>query len=163
MATISILDTSFKWINWDYIHISQGPISYMKSTLYERVVLSVSPQSTISCSTGENSFHHQLVHLDRNFVFLCCELWYSSSAVVVRSTGAFKKLSSHPARPALGWEARVECPVPSHYTCQADQSGYRESVSWLSTVLRKRRKIEVPPTWCSMLGGVKDTTQGVKV
>ena len=87
----------------------------------------------------------------------------SSSGVVVRSTGAYKKLSGHPARPVLGWGARVECPVPSHYTCQADQSGYRVSVSWLFTVLRKRRKIEVPPTWCSMLGGVKDTTQGVKV
>ena len=71
--------------------------------------------------------------------------------------------SGHPARPVLGWVARVEYPVPSHYTCQAVQSGYGESISWLSTVLRKRRKIEVPPTWWSMLGGVKDTTQGVKV
>ena len=88
---------------------------------------------------------------------------FQSSGVVVRSTGAYEKLSRHPARLVLGWVARVECPVPSHYTCQADQSGYRESVSWLSTVLRKRRKIKVPPTWCSMLGGVKDTTQGVKV
>ena len=85
------------------------------------------------------------------------------SGVVVRSTDAYKKLSDHPARPVLGWVARVECPVLSHYYCQADHSGYRESVSWLSTVLRKKRKIEVPPTWCSMLGGVKDTTQGVKV
>ena len=83
--------------------------------------------------------------------------------VVVRSTGAYEKLSSHPARPVLGWVARVEYQVPSHYTCQAVQSGYRESISWLSTVLPKRRKIEVPPTWCSMLGGVKDTTQGLKV
>ena len=71
--------------------------------------------------------------------------------------------SGHPARPVLGWVARVEYPVPSHYTCQAVQSGYGESISWLSTVLRERRKIEVPPTWWSMLGGVKDTTQGVKV
>ena len=87
----------------------------------------------------------------------------SSSGVVVRSTGAYEKLIGHPARPVLGWVTQVECPVPSHYTCQAVQSGYRESVSWLSTVLRKRRKIEVPPTWCSMPGVVKDTTQGVKV
>ena len=28
--------------------------------------------------------------------------------------------------------------------------------------LRKRRKTEAPPTWCYMLGGVKDTTRGVK-
>ena len=26
-----------------------------------------------------------------------------------------------------------------------------------------RRKIEVPPNWCSMPRGVKDTTQGIKV
>ena len=57
----------------------------------------------------------------------------SSSGVVVRSTGAYEKLSGHPARPVLGWVARVEYPVPSHYTCQAAQSGYRESISWLST------------------------------
>ena len=43
-----------------------------------------------------------------------------SSGVVVRSTGAYKKLSGHPARPVLGWVAQVECLVPSHYTCQAD-------------------------------------------
>ena len=60
----------------------------------------------------------------------------SSSGVVVRSTGTYEKLSGHPARPVLGWVARVEC-LPSHFTCQAAQSGYRES--WLSTVLRKRR------------------------
>ena len=81
----------------------------------------------------------------------------SSSGVVVRGTGAYEKLSGHPARPVLGWVSRVECPVPSHYTCQAAKSG------WLSAVLRKGRKIEVPRTWCSMLGGVKDTTQRVKV
>ena len=57
----------------------------------------------------------------------------SSSGVVVRSTGAYEKLSGHPARPVLGWVARVEYPVPSHYTCQAAQSGYRESISWLFT------------------------------
>ena len=98
---------------------------------------------------------------------VCCpHLWAQlvcSSGVVVRSTGAYEKLSGHPARPVLGWMARVECPFPSHYTCQAVQSGNQESISWLSTVLRKRSKIEVPPTWCSMPGGVKDTTQGVKV
>ena len=62
----------------------------------------------------------------------------SSSGVVVKSAGAYGKLSGHPARPVLGWVARGEYPVPSHYTpghytCQAAQSGYRESVSWLST------------------------------
>ena len=87
----------------------------------------------------------------------------SSSGVVVRSTGAYGRLSGHPAGPVLGWVARVKYPVPKHYTCQAVRSGFRESFSWLSIVLRMRRKIEVPPTWCSMLGGVKDTTQGVKV
>ena len=39
-----------------------------------------------------------------------------------------------------------EYPVPKHYTCQAVRSGFRESFSWLSIVLRMRRKIEVPPT-----------------
>ena len=70
----------------------------------------------------------------------------SSSCVVVRSTGAYKRLSGHPARPVLGWVARVEYPVPKHYTCQAVRSGFRESFSWLSIVGRMRRKIEVPPT-----------------
>ena len=73
----------------------------------------------------------------------------SWSGVVVRSTGAYGKLSGHPARPVLGWVARVECLVPSHYTCQAVQSGFRESFSWLSIILQKRRKIEVPPTFLS--------------
>ena len=70
----------------------------------------------------------------------------SSSGVVVGSTGAYGRLSGHPAGPVLGWVARVECPVPKHYTCQAVRSGFRESFSWLSIVLRMRRKIEVPPT-----------------
>ena len=70
----------------------------------------------------------------------------SSSGVVVRSTGAYKRLIGHPAGPVLGWVARVECPVPKHYTCQAVRSGFRESFSWLSIVVRMRRKIEVPPT-----------------
>ena len=87
----------------------------------------------------------------------------SSSGVAARGSGTYEKLSGHPARPVLGWVARVECPVPSHCTCQAVQFGYRESISWLSTVLRKRHKIEVPPTWCSMLGGVKDAIQGLKM
>ena len=66
--------------------------------------------------------------------------------MVVRSTGAYGRLSGHPAGPVLGWVARVEYPVPKHYTCQAVRSGFRESFSWLSIVLRMRRKIEVPPT-----------------
>ena len=45
-----------------------------------------------------------------------------------------------------GWVARVEYPVPKHYTCQAVRSGFRESFSWLSIVVRMRRKIEAPPT-----------------
>ena len=56
----------------------------------------------------------------------------SLSGVVVRSTGAYEKLSGHPSRPVLGWVARLECPVPSHYTCQAAQSGYRAHGSPLS-------------------------------
>ena len=70
----------------------------------------------------------------------------SSSGVVVRSTGACKRLSGHPAGPVLGWVSRVKYPVPKHYTCQAVWSGFRESFSWLSTFLRMRRKIEVSPT-----------------
>ena len=66
----------------------------------------------------------------------------SSSGVVVRSTGAYKRLSGHPAGPVLGWVARD----PKHYTCQAVPSGFRKSFSWLSSVFRMRRKIEVPPT-----------------
>ena len=69
-----------------------------------------------------------------------------SSSGVVGSTGAYGRLSGHPAGPVLGWVARVEYPVPKHYTCQAVRSGFRESFSWLSIVLRMRRKIEVPPT-----------------
>ena len=42
--------------------------------------------------------------------------------------------------------ARVEYPVPKHYTCQAVRSGFRESFSLLSIVVRMRRKIEVLPT-----------------
>ena len=70
----------------------------------------------------------------------------SSSGVVVRSTGAYKRLSGHPAGPVLGWVARAEYSVPKHYTCQAVRSGFRESFSWLSIVVPMRRKIEVPPT-----------------
>ena len=70
----------------------------------------------------------------------------SSSGVVVRSTGAYKWLSGHPAGPVLGRVARAEYPVPKHYTCQAVRSGFRESFSWLSIVVRMRHKIEVPPT-----------------
>ena len=40
-----------------------------------------------------------------------------SSGVVVRSTGAYKRLSGRQAGPVLGWVARVEYPVPKHYTC----------------------------------------------
>ena len=40
----------------------------------------------------------------------------SSSGVVVRSKGAYGRLSGHPAGPVLGWVARVEYPVPKHYT-----------------------------------------------
>ena len=58
--------------------------------------------------------------------------------------GAYGRLSGHPAGPVLGWVARVEYPVPKHYTCQAVRSGFRESFSWLYIVLRMRRKIEVP-------------------
>ena len=50
-----------------------------------------------------------------------------------------------------------------HYTCQVVRSGFRRSFSWLSIVLRMRRRNDVPPTWCSVIGKVKDTTQGVKV
>ena len=46
----------------------------------------------------------------------------SSIGVVVRSMGAYKRLSGHPERPVLGWVARVEYPVPNHYTCQAVRS-----------------------------------------
>ena len=70
---------------------------------------------------------------------------YGSSGVVVRSTGAYKRLSGHPAGPVLGWVARVEYPVPKRYTCQAVRSGFRGSFSWLSIVVRMRRKIEVLP------------------
>ena len=70
----------------------------------------------------------------------------SSSGAVVRGTGAYGRLSGHPAGPVLGWVARVEYPVPKHYTCQAVRFGFRESFSWLSIVLRMRRKIKVPPT-----------------
>ena len=38
--------------------------------------------------------------------------------MVVGSTGANKRLSGHPAGPVLGWVARIEYPVPNHYTCQ---------------------------------------------
>ena len=89
-----------------------------------------------------------------------------SSGVVVGSTGVYERLSvkvkrlSHQPGPVLGWVARVECPVPKHYTCQAVQSGFWESFSWPSIVLRMTRKIEVLPTWCAMLGGVKDPPSG---
>ena len=80
-------------------------------------------------------------------VFIRCELYKeSSSGEVVRSTGAYKRLGRHPAGPVLGWVARVEYPVPKHYTYQAVRSGFRVSISWLSIVVRMRRKIEVPPT-----------------
>ena len=65
---------------------------------------------------------------------------------VVRSTGAYERLSGHPTGLILGWVAPVEYPVPKHYTCQAVRPGFRESFSWLSIVLRMRRKIEFPPT-----------------
>ena len=70
----------------------------------------------------------------------------SSSGVIVRSSGVYKRLSGHPAGPVLGWVARVKYAVPKHYTCQAVRSGFRESFSWLFIVVRMRRKIEVPPT-----------------
>ena len=70
----------------------------------------------------------------------------SSSGVVVRSTGAYKRVSGHPAGLVLGMVVRVEYTVPKHYTCQAVRSGFRESFSWLSIVVRMKRKIEVPPT-----------------
>ena len=53
--------------------------------------------------------------------------------VVVRSTSAYKRLSGHPAGPELGWMARIEYPVPKHYTCQAVQSGFRCNSSGDST------------------------------
>ena len=45
--------------------------------------------------------------------------------MVVRSTGAYYRLSGHPAGPVLGGMARVEYPVPKHYTCQVVRSGFR--------------------------------------
>ena len=86
---------------------------------------------------------HQLSNfeIETNFQSAKC-----SSGVVARSMGAYKRLSGHLAGPVLGWVARVEYPVPKHYTCQAVRSGFQESFSWLSIVVRMRRKIQVPPT-----------------
>ena len=77
--------------------------------------------------------HVSLMNLNQN------PLSGSSSGVVVRSTGTYGRLSGHRAGPVLGWVARVEYPVPKHYTCQAVRFGFRESFSWLSIVLRMRR------------------------
>ena len=75
---------------------------------------------------------------------------------VVKSTNA-----SGRANTWMG--SRVEYPFASHYTCQVVQSGFRKSFSWHSIVLQNRHKIDISSTWCSMLMGVKDTTQGLKV
>ena len=90
----------------------------------------------------------------------------SSNCVVVKSIGAYERLSSHPARLILGWVIELtRLPGSELLPCQAVQSRFRESFSWLwlSNVLWKRRQIDVPPTWCSVIGGVKDIAQGIMV
>ena len=81
--------------------------------------------------------------------------------MVVKSIGAYGRL-----RLVLGWVIKLtRLPGSELLPCQAVQSRFRESFSWLwlSNVLWKRRQIDVPPTWCSVIGGVKDIAQGVMV
>ena len=87
----------------------------------------------------------------------------SSSRVVVRSTGAYEKLSGHPAGPVPGWVAELSAQFWT-ITLPGWPVWIPISLPWLSTDLWKRCKIPPPgpPTWCSMLGGVKDTTQGLR-
>ena len=92
-----------------------------------------------------------------------CRSKSSISSVVVRSMDVYEKLSGYPTGLVLGWVAWDDCPVWNYFTYQAVESRFWESFSWLSIILHKRRKIEVPRARCSMLGGVKNTTQGVKV
>ena len=115
-------------------------------------ISSVIPGSTaVWWSINANLLEHCLlgVHLNVNrhpFASASFSADESSSGVVVRSMGAYVRLSGHPAGPVLGWVARVEYPVSKHYTCQAVRFGFQESISWLSIVLWMRRRIEVPPT-----------------
>ena len=85
----------------------------------------------------------------------------SSNGVVVKGMGIYEMLSGHQARPVLEWVAPIVYPVPNHYTCEAVRPGFRKLLSWLSIVLRMRRKTEDPPYLVLYARGVKDTTQGV--
>ena len=87
----------------------------------------------------------------------------SSSAVVVRSRGAYRKLSGHRAWPELGWVPEMRAQFWASTLARLSSLELWESFSWLSIVIWKRSKIEVPPTTCYMLGELKDSTLGVTV
>ena len=93
-------------------------------------------------------------------------LFYKKRVPVVRwlvsSTGALEGLSGHLAGQVPGWVA--EWNTRFRTTTLPGCNVWIHSINrFLSITLRERRKIEVHPPCCSLLEGVKCSTQGVNV